>query len=282
MNYNYDPNNQQPENQYSNPNQNIFHQENQNGYSPYAFGDELPPPIQYHPPKQRNSCLIAVIIVVIIAIVIALITAGVIAVINSKDNEKKTESSYSVSISESSKVSEKSESESSKTVPETSKKSTEVIRGDKSSAPEGMNIQNDAENIGEATALGAAPMYMKPDITSDLIVTVPKDTVMPFFGYCSDWSYVKYTGDDGTIYYGYIDNYYLSSYIYYEPYLGSLTIKTDKASINMLSYPAEGTEILAEIPKDTFLCYYGCEHGWYRVAYDGYIGYINGDYVELS
>ncbi len=263
-------------NNYQNQNPNNWQQGNQNGY----YSPQQQEPLIYQPPKRRNGCLIALIIAIIAIIVVALIAGGIVAFLYYK-GQSKEESSSSVSASVSESAENVKTNESSKTSG-TSDSETKPLEGDKNLAPEGMTISK-TQPIGYATTYRSTIMYTAPDTDSAMIVTIPKkDIELPLWGYNSDWSYVRYVDENNVTYSGYVGNWDITYYVTSEPYIGSLTVKTNKETIDMYLYPSDEDEPYAEITNDTFLCYYGYEHGWYRIVYDGYIGYIKESDVELN
>lgn len=93
----------------------------------------------------------------------------------------------------------------------------------------------------------------------------------------SGWYQVEY---DGAV--GYMSAAYLSVAVQADADLGTGTLNTDGASLNLRSGPGTGYSQLVSIPADAVLTITGIENGWYKTSYNGSSGYVSSDFITLA
>ena len=81
------------------------------------------------------------------------------------------------------------------------------------------------------------------------------------------------------------DRFLISSYsfsIFNDERLFGGYVNTESGDLNLREQPNTSSKILAEIPKGTQLDIYASgESGWYKVAYNGKIGYVSSEFIEM-
>lgn len=85
---------------------------------------------------------------------------------------------------------------------------------------------------------------------------------------------------NGTV--GYMSADYLSVAVQAEADLGTATLNTDGASLNLRSGPGTDYSSLISIPGSATLNITGIDNGWYKTSYNDFEGYVSSDYVTLS
>lgn len=113
---------------------------------------------------------------------------------------------------------------------------------------------------------------------SSILTTVPKGTqVVVLENQVNGWYQVDL---NGTV--GYMSANYLSVTVQANADLGTGTLNTDGASLNLRSGPGTGYNKVASIPANAVLTITGIENGWYKTSYNGKDGYVSSDYITLS
>lgn len=59
------------------------------------------------------------------------------------------------------------------------------------------------------------------------------------------------------------------------------TVDTDGSRLNLRSYPSLDGTILTQIPDGTQLILAGETNGWYVTSYNGFTGYVSGEFLRL-
>lgn len=91
------------------------------------------------------------------------------------------------------------------------------------------------------------------------------------------WHKVNWNGTEG-----YMSAEYLSVSTQVDADLGTGTLDTDGASLNLRCGPGTDYDTLTSIPAGTALTLTGIDNGWYKTSYNGMEGYIHSDYITLN
>lgn len=136
-----------------------------------------------------------------------------------------------------------------------------------------------ALSYGAGTVTGdSLRLRESADTSSSILTTVTKGTnVVVLENQVDGWYKVDISG---TV--GYMAADYLSVSVQADADLGTGTLNTDGASLNMRSGPGTDYSKVASIPGDAVLTITGIKNGWYKTSYNGTVGYVSSDYVVLS
>lgn len=136
-----------------------------------------------------------------------------------------------------------------------------------------------ALTYGSGTVTGdSLRLRAEANTSSSILATVPKGTqVVVLENEVNGWYKVDL---NGTV--GYMSADYLSVSVQADVDLGTGTLNTDGASLNLRSGPGTGYKKVASIPADAVLSITGIENGWYKTSYNGKEGYVSSDYIILT
>jgi cell wall-associated NlpC family hydrolase len=116
------------------------------------------------------------------------------------------------------------------------------------------------------------------DTNSTILATATQGTqVAVLENQTSGWYKVSWKG---TV--GYMSADYLSVSLKADADLGSATLNTDGAPLNLRSGPGTSYDKVTTIPANATLTITGMDNGWYKTTYNGVTGYVLSDYVTLS
>ncbi len=140
-------------------------------------------------------------------------------------------------------------------------------------------ISASALTYGVGTVTGDSLRLREGASTStSILATVGKGTeVVVLENQSNGWYKVDM---DGTV--GYMSADYLTVSVHADTNLGTGTLNTDGASLNMRSGPGTSYNKIASIPSHATLTILGLENGWYKTSYNGVTGYVSSDYIVLS
>lgn len=114
--------------------------------------------------------------------------------------------------------------------------------------------------------------------SSPILTTVRKGTqVVVVENQINGWYKVDVNGAVG-----YMSADYLAVTVQADTNLGTGTLNTDGASLNLRSGPGTGYNKVTSIPANAILTITGIENGWYKTSYNGNEGYVSSDYITLS
>lgn len=175
------------------------------------------------------------------------------------------------------------------------------------------------DTSGEGTAGQVAtqsdPLNLraKPDSNAEIIAKMPRGCDVGIFGSNSDWYYLHYS-ENGVSYYGYASRQYVRNLRYEDKidtnqsnnsrsvdyhtdhrsgaYAGfpfysspaSGVVFTESGSLNLRAIPDTNAEIIAQMPKGTYIDVWGADNNWCYVRYDAngtsYYGYASRQFVN--
>ena len=127
---------------------------------------------------------------------------------------------------------------------------------------------------GTVTA-SALNLRSEPSTDSTVITCVPKGTVVLVAGSSDGWYKVWYQGNEG-----YMSADYLSFTYSAKETFGTGTVKG--TGVRVRSGPSTGYSILGAVNTGKTLTVTGVSGNWYRVDYNGSIGYVCADYITVS
>ncbi len=140
-------------------------------------------------------------------------------------------------------------------------------------------VSASALTYGTGTVTGdTLRLRSEASTSSSILTTVTKGTqVVVLENQTNGWYKVDVSGSVG-----YMSADYLSVTVQAETDLGTGTLNTDGASLNLRSGPGTGYSKVASIPANAELTITGIENGWYKTSYNGNEGYVSSDYITLS
>jgi cell wall-associated NlpC family hydrolase len=116
------------------------------------------------------------------------------------------------------------------------------------------------------------------DTSTTILATASKGTTVAVLeNQSGGWYKVNWKG---TV--GYMSADYLSVSVTAEANLGTATLNTDGAPLNLRAGPGTGYDKVTTIPTDATLTITGISDGWYHTSYNGVTGYVLSDYVTLG
>ncbi|WP_251131050.1 SH3 domain-containing protein [Exiguobacterium sp. s189] len=107
--------------------------------------------------------------------------------------------------------------------------------------------------------------------SSTILLTIPSGKTVTYLGTSGSWYKVSY---NGTV--GYVSSQYLKTY---KP----TTVKTytTTANLNLRKSASTSSSILTTIPNGKEIIYLSTSGSWFKVSYNGTIGYVSSDYVKV-
>ncbi len=139
-----------------------------------------------------------------------------------------------------------------------------------------LTIAASAAAYGTGTVTGdSLRLRAAASTSSSVLATVSRGTrVTVLEDRANGWYKVEYNGAVG-----YMSADYLAVTA---SALGTGTLNTDGASLNLRSGPGTSYSKVVSIPADAVLTITGQENGWYKTSYNGKDGYVCADYITLS
>lgn len=125
-------------------------------------------------------------------------------------------------------------------------------------------------------------MRSSPSTSASIIGSIPKDTIVGYYGSEGSWGIVYYGGK-----YGYVNTAYLSSDLYpsHDIYQGpSVSYAVVKASggLNLRNSDSTSASIITTIPNGTEVTVYSSYDGWSYVNYGNNYGYVKSEYLTFE
>lgn len=107
----------------------------------------------------------------------------------------------------------------------------------------------------------------------DVLATLSSGTTVSILAEKDGWYQVNYDGQKG-----YMSGDYVISKASASDLKGYAKVTTD--ALNMRSTPDTGGEVVTLVYQAAYVTLKGFDGGWYKVSYDGYTGYMSGDYLD--
>ncbi|MCD8008448.1 MAG: SH3 domain-containing protein, partial [Clostridiales bacterium] len=138
----------------------------------------------------------------------------------------------------------------------------------------GITARADSEGAATVTA-SALNMRSEASTSSSIVTCVSKGTVVLVTGSSDGWYQVWYQGQSG-----YMSADYLSFSTSAESAFGTGTISAN--SVRVRSGPSTSDTILATVNSGETMSVTGVSGEWYRVSYNGSVGYVHSAYMTIS
>lgn len=128
--------------------------------------------------------------------------------------------------------------------------------------------------IGIVEARGGLRLREKPSTSADIITVAQKGDTVVVIRQVDDWYLVNYN-----LHIGYMHGDYLTVKTRENVELG--TDAVDASLVNLRNGPSTSTTMLEQLKAGEEVEIFGFNSGWYKVRYEGQIGYIRSDLVSL-
>lgn len=122
----------------------------------------------------------------------------------------------------------------------------------------------------------ADALYLRESPGSEIITTLPQNTMVAVLNNSSSWYKVVANGKEG-----YVSSEYLTGSLTTDFSLGSAKIVCD-TTVNFRSQPNTSSSVLASLRNGTVVSVTGVQGGWFKVTYNGQKGYVHPDYLSFS
>ena len=129
--------------------------------------------------------------------------------------------------------------------------------------------------IGIVEPRGGLRLRAKPSTSSEIITVAQKGDNVVIIRKVDDWYLVDYN-----LHIGYMHSDYLTVKERENVELGTGSV--DAKLVNLRNGPSTGTSMLAQLKAGEKVEIFGFNSGWYKVRYEGQIGYIRSDLVALQ
>lgn len=122
----------------------------------------------------------------------------------------------------------------------------------------------------------ASSLYVLFGPQYKVLANVPKDTIVTPDKKIGSWYHVSFEGQSG-----YISESELAPYTDYTEQKITQTTFVTTSELNIRGSADAASGLLSVIPASTLVAAdYKTSNGWYKVAYDGKIGYVSGSYLK--
>lgn len=128
--------------------------------------------------------------------------------------------------------------------------------------------------IGIVEARGGLRLREKPSTSADIITVAQKGDTVVIIRQVDDWYLVNYN-----LHIGYMHGDYLTVKTRENVELGTGSV--DASLVNLRNGPSTSTTMLDQLKAGEEVEIFGFNSGWYKVRYEGQIGYIRSDLVTL-
>lgn len=128
--------------------------------------------------------------------------------------------------------------------------------------------------IGIVEARGGLRLREKPSTSADVITVAQKGDTVVVIRQVDDWYLVNYN-----LHIGYMHGDYLTVKTRENVELGTGSV--DASLVNLRNGPSTSTSMLEQLKAGEEVEIFGFNSGWYKVRYEGQIGYIRSDLVTL-
>lgn len=129
--------------------------------------------------------------------------------------------------------------------------------------------------IGIVEARGGLRLREKPSTSANVITVAQKGDTVVIIRQVDDWYLVNYN-----LHIGYMHGDYLTVKTRENVELGTGAV--DGTLVNLRKGPSTNTTMLDQLKAGEEVEIFGFNSGWYKVRYEGQIGYIRSDLVTLS
>lgn len=129
--------------------------------------------------------------------------------------------------------------------------------------------------IGIVEPRGGLRLRAKPSTSSDIITVAQKGDNVVIIRKVDDWYLVDYN-----LHIGYMHSDYLTVKERENVELGTGSV--DAKLVNLRNGPSTSTSMLTQLKAGEKVEIFGFNSGWYKVRYEGQIGYIRSDLVALQ
>ena len=125
-------------------------------------------------------------------------------------------------------------------------------------------------------------MRSSPSTSASIIGSIPKDTIVGYYGSEGSWGVVYYGGK-----YGYVNTAYLSSDLYpsHDVYQGlsvSYAVVKANGGLNLRNSDSTSASIVTTIPNGTEVVVLSSYDGWSYVNYGDKYGYVKSEYLTFK
>ncbi|OPZ19943.1 MAG: Bacterial SH3 domain protein [Firmicutes bacterium ADurb.BinA205] len=125
-------------------------------------------------------------------------------------------------------------------------------------------------------------MRSSPSTSASIIGSIPKDTIVGYYGSEGSWGIVYYGGK-----YGYVNTAYLSSDLYpsHDVYQGlsvSYAVVKANGGLNLRNSDSTSASIITTIPNGTEVVVHSSYDGWSYVNYGDKYGYVKSEYLTFK
>ena len=130
----------------------------------------------------------------------------------------------------------------------------------------------DAQSIGYGT-VAADTLYLRsqPNTDSEILAELPDGATFQITSNDTEgWYGVSFDGQSG---------YVSADYVSLSDAVNTGYVQTTVHPVVLRAGAGSAFAALAEIPEGTVLPVSGSYGSWYRVSYEGYVGYVSGGYV---
>ena len=299
-------------NNYPQDNNNNFFSNNQGSQSPYG----QPPPQQMQQPYYDNrmrvqestakSPTIAILIVVIVILLIAIcLIGGYLFGKSRNDNgggeqvpmaaaqttaepteppvtEAPAETAAQVTEAPTEAPTEPPTTETTVTAPPETSIVVKVV----TEPPKTIFVGDYICDMRVATKSTDLNMRSSPSTSASIIGSIPKDTIVGYYGSEGSWGIVYYGGK-----YGYVNTAYLSADLYPADkayggnyWGGSVSYATINANggLNLRSSDSTSASIITTIPYGKDVTVYSSYDGWSYISYGNDYGYVKSEYLKFK
>lgn len=122
----------------------------------------------------------------------------------------------------------------------------------------------------------ADALYLRETPGGKIIATLPQNTMVGVINNSTSWYKIAVNGREG-----YVSGEYVAGTASMDFNLGAARIKCD-TTVNMREKPNTSSRILASLPQNTAVKVAGIHGGWYKVSYNGKIGFVHPDFVSFQ
>ncbi|MDS0526633.1 SH3 domain-containing protein [Clostridium sp. SHJSY1] len=113
-----------------------------------------------------------------------------------------------------------------------------------------------------------------PSTDSGIIGSLPHGASVKILGQSGDWYNVEYNGLSG-----YVRGDYLIQGTASGATSGTVKLQDISSSVNIRSGASTDTSVVGSLTHGTVVQILGTEGNWYRISYNGVVGYVRGDFI---
>ena len=116
-----------------------------------------------------------------------------------------------------------------------------------------------------------------PSTSAKIIGSLAHGTSVSILDKSGDWYKISYNGKTG-----YIKGEFLNLGSAEGATTGTIRLKDSSSSLNMRSGPSTNSNVVGSLPHGTVVNILGTSGQWYKISYNGKVGYVRGDYLTLG